>query len=82
MREFILPAFDILRIPQWAVRAEYSKNDFHAEVLWIPVPTLDEIGKPGADFYLARFEEQPAILRRTAPDATLGTRTMGSVYRN
>ena len=39
MREFILPAFDILRIPQWAVRAEYSKNDFHAEVLWIPVPT-------------------------------------------
>jgi hypothetical protein len=51
MREFILPAFDILRIPQWAVRAEYSKNDFHAEVLWIPVPTLDEIGKPGADFY-------------------------------
>ncbi len=51
MREFILPAFDILRIPQWAMRAEYSKNDIHAEVLWIPVPTLDEIGKPGADFY-------------------------------
>ncbi|MBA4142486.1 MAG: hypothetical protein H0X43_05655 [Nitrosospira sp.] len=51
MREFILPAFDILRIPQYAVRAEYSKNELHAEVLWIPVPTLDEIGKPGADFY-------------------------------
>jgi hypothetical protein len=59
MREFILPAFDILRIPQWAVRAEYSKNDFHAEVLWIPVPTIDEIGKPGADFY-------PGPLRGTA----------------
>jgi hypothetical protein len=51
MREFVLPSFDILRIPQWAVRAEYSKNDAHAEVVWIPVPTLDEIGKPGADFY-------------------------------
>ena len=51
LREFVLPAFDVLRIPQWAVRAEYSKNDLHAEVLWIPVPTLDEIGKPGADFY-------------------------------
>jgi hypothetical protein len=51
MREFVLPSFDIIRIPQWAVRAEYSKNDLHAEVLWIPVPTLDEIGKPGADFY-------------------------------
>ena len=59
MREFILPAFDILRIPQWAMRAEYSKNDIHAEVLWIPVPTLDEIGKPGADFY-------PGPLRGTA----------------
>jgi hypothetical protein len=59
LREFILPAFDILRIPQWAVRAEYSKNDTHAEVLWIPVPTLDEIGKPGADFY-------PGPLRGTA----------------
>jgi hypothetical protein len=51
MREFVLPSFDIIRIPQWAVRAEYSRNDLHAEVLWIPVPTLDEIGKPGADFY-------------------------------
>ena len=59
LREFILPAFDILRIPQWAMRAEYSKNDTHAEVLWIPVPTLDEIGKPGADFY-------PGPLRGTA----------------
>ncbi|WP_238529847.1 DUF1302 family protein [Nitrosospira multiformis] len=51
LREFVLPAFDILRIPQWAARAEYSKGDSHAEVVWIPVPTLDEIGKPGADFY-------------------------------
>ena len=59
LREFILPAFDILRIPQWAMRAEYSRNDTHAEVLWIPVPTLDEIGKPGADFY-------PGPLRGTA----------------
>jgi hypothetical protein len=33
------------------MRAEYSKNDIHAEVVWIPVPTLDESGKPGADFY-------------------------------
>jgi hypothetical protein len=59
LREFILPAFDILRIPQWAMRAEYTKNNVHAEVLWIPVPTLDEIGKPGADFY-------PGPLRGTA----------------
>lgn len=51
MREFILPSFDIMRIPQWAMRTEYTKDDLHAEVLWIPVATLDEIGRPGADYY-------------------------------
>lgn len=53
MREFILPGFDILRIPQWAARAEYFGDDFHAEAVWIPVQTVDEIGKPGSDFYSA-----------------------------
>ena len=59
LREFILPDFQTLRIPQWAARAEYFKDDFHAEVIWIPVPSYDEIGKPkdfsqpgsGSDFY-------------------------------
>jgi hypothetical protein len=51
MREFLLPDFDILRIPQWAARAEYSADQFHAEVLWIPVPSYDKIGKPGAEFF-------------------------------
>ena len=51
MREFILPEFDTMRIPQWAARAEYFKDDFHAELLWIPVASYDRIGKPGAEFY-------------------------------
>jgi hypothetical protein len=51
LREFLLPEFDILRIPQWAARAEYSGGGFHAEVLWVPVPSYDEIGKPGAEFF-------------------------------
>ena len=51
MREFILPTFDLIRIPQWAARAEYFKDDFHAELLWIPVASYNEIGKPGAEFY-------------------------------
>ena len=59
LREFILPDFQVLRIPQWAARAEYFKNDFHAELIWIPFPSYDKIGKPkdfsrpgaGADFY-------------------------------
>jgi hypothetical protein len=51
LREFILPDFDELRIPQWAGRAEYFKGDFHAEAIWIPVPSYDNIGKPGGEFF-------------------------------
>jgi hypothetical protein len=58
MREFILPEFDTMRIPQWAARAEYFKDDFHAELLWIPVASYDEIGKPGAEFF--PYQVQPA----------------------
>ena len=51
MREFVLPEFDLLRIPQWAVRGEYFKGDFHGEAIWVPYPTYDNIGVPGAEFY-------------------------------
>ena len=51
MREFLLPEFDQLRTPQWAARATYTKNDTNLDLLWIPVPSFDNIGKPGADFY-------------------------------
>lgn len=51
LREFILPDFNILRIPQWGVRAEHYGKDFHTELLWIPYPSYDRIGKPGGDFY-------------------------------
>ncbi|OYY95549.1 MAG: hypothetical protein B7Y41_03345 [Hydrogenophilales bacterium 28-61-23] len=51
LREFVLPDFQTLRIPQWAARAEYFSDDFHAELIWIPLPSYDRIGKPGAEFY-------------------------------
>ena len=51
MREFLLPDYDQLRTPQWAARAEYFSDDYHAELLWIPVASYDNIGKPGAEFY-------------------------------
>ncbi len=50
-REFVLQEFDILRIPQWAARAEYFKDDFHAELVWIPYMTYNDVGKPGAEFF-------------------------------
>jgi hypothetical protein len=52
-REFLLPSFDIIRIPQVAARAEYTTGDSHLELIWIPIPAFDNIGKPGADFYPA-----------------------------
>jgi len=61
MREFLLPGFDVIRIPQWAARAEYTSGDHHLELVWIPVPVFDEIGKPGSEFY-------PAPLDLPVPD--------------
>jgi hypothetical protein len=39
-REFLLPRFDYIRIPQWAARAEYFAGDSHVEFIWIPVPDV------------------------------------------
>jgi hypothetical protein len=51
LRELILPSFDIIRQPQWAARGEYFFGDSKLELVWIPAPTFDNIGKPGSDFY-------------------------------
>ena len=51
MREFLLPEFESLRIPQWAARAEYFGESSHFELLWVPVASYDNVGKPGTDFY-------------------------------
>ncbi len=83
LREFILPDFDVLRIPQWAARAEYFSGDFHAEAVWIPVPSYDEIGKPGAEFFpaappppagFATFYDSEQIPKRTLANTNYGLR--------
>jgi hypothetical protein len=89
MREFILPDFDVLRIPQWAARAEYSRDDVHAELLWIPVPTYDKIGVPGSEFFpLVPFTPPgvaPLYLGDRRPARTLSNSNYGarlSILRN
>ncbi|MBS0327155.1 MAG: hypothetical protein JSS46_11520 [Proteobacteria bacterium] len=64
LREFILPDFDQMRIPQWAARAEYFKGDFHLEAIWIPVASYDDIGKPGAEFFPAPPPPPPGFATR------------------
>ena len=54
-RDFILPEFEVIRVPQWAVRAERFGEKFHAEAIWLPSPEVDIIGKPGAEFYPYRI---------------------------
>jgi len=61
LREFVLPDFDMIRIPQWAARAEYFSGDFHGEFVYIPVMTVDNIGVFGADYYPYPVELPPGV---------------------
>ena len=61
LRDYVLPEFEIMRIPQWAARAEYFGERLHFEALWIPFPTYDNIGKPGAEFYPFRPGDVPGF---------------------
>ena len=76
MREFILPEFDMMRIPQWAARAEYFHDDFHAELLWIPVASYDNIGKPGAEFY--PYQIQPPGVNVVYKNEDIPSRKLGN----
>lgn len=78
MRQFVLPDFDMIRIPQWAARAEYFSGNFHAEGVWIPYMSYDDIGKPGAEFYPFKPPAQTIIAKEKKPtgldDAGYGAR--------
>ncbi|MCC6531313.1 MAG: hypothetical protein IT531_02095 [Burkholderiales bacterium] len=81
MREFVLPEFDALRIPQWAARAEYFGAKAHVEFLWIPYVTIDEVGKPGADFFPfpppSRPPYDPVFLGEQKPSRKLSNSSYG-----
>lgn len=61
LREFVLPDFDLIRIPQWAARAEYFNGDFHGELVYIPVMTVDNLGVYGADYYPFPIRLPPGV---------------------
>jgi hypothetical protein len=60
-RQWVAEDFDIIRIPQWAARAERYMGDIHAEAIWIPFMTYNRTGKPGDDFYPAGTDPLPGI---------------------
>lgn len=77
-REFFLPEFDQMRIPQWAARAEYFGDNWHGELLWIPFPSVDNIGKPGDDFYPFVAPEGARFAGEDRPDQRLGNMNWGA----
>ena len=52
LREFVLPDFDYIRIPQWATDIEYTKGHAHLEFVWIPLLEFNKLGVPGSDFFM------------------------------
>ena len=82
-RDFILPEFDVIRIPQWALRAERFGDNTHAELIWLPAPEVDRIGQPGAEFYplqapppagFAQQIDNPLRPARNARNSNFGVR--------
>jgi hypothetical protein len=51
LREFILPDFDMIRVPQWGVDLEFSQSNFHGEFVWLPFLQFDKLGVSGSEFY-------------------------------
>lgn len=82
MRELVLQDFDMLRIPQWAARAEYFRDDLHAEFVWIPYMSYDEWGRPGGEYFSLpvpdAFTPDRVVFHRDRPhgldDGALGVR--------
>ena len=70
LREFVLPDFDLIRIPQWAARAEYFGDDFKAELIYIPYMTVDNLGRQGAEFFSFPATLPPGLTAEFREDKT------------
>ena len=81
MRQFVAQDFELLRIPQWAVRVEHFGETLHLDAILIPYMTYDEIGRPGDDFYRLPVPPEPgygvAIQGEETPANTLSNSALG-----
>ena len=78
LRDFLLPEFESMRIGQWAARAEYFGSDTHFELLWVPKPSFDEIGKPGSDFYAFPWLPADTRIREDKPKDSIDNGNWGA----
>ena len=81
LREFVLPDFDYIRIPQWAADIEYTKDAIHLELVWIPVLDFNKLGGTGSEFPMAVPVPDgvaPAILDTREPANGLENSELGA----
>ncbi len=50
LREFALPNFDDIRIPEWGANLEYTQDQFHSEFLVLPGIEFNKLGVSGSEF--------------------------------
>ena len=60
-REFVLPRFEDLRIPVWALDLTWLQEDFSLEGVWIPWPELDRLPAEGSEFRFLRAAPPPGL---------------------
>ncbi len=81
-REFLLPSFEYVRIPQWAVNLQYYGADNTIQLIWIPIHEFDKMPVVGSEFafklpvpddvpYIVNNEQKPA---RTIENSSGGMR--------
>lgn len=78
MRDFLQTELERMRIGQWAVRAEYFGTDTHFELLWVPKPSFDRIGKPGSDFYAYPWMPADTVVSEDRPGDDLDDGNWGA----
>ena len=78
MRDFLQTELERMRIGQWAVRAEYFGADTHFELLWVPKPSFDRIGKPGSDFYAYPWMPAGTVVSEDKPGGDLDDGNWGA----
>lgn len=50
LREFILPDFEFIRIPEWGASIEFTEGDFNSQLVVLPGVEFDKTGVPGTEF--------------------------------
>lgn len=50
LREYILPDFEFIRIPEWGLSTEYTKDKFHSQLIVLPGVEFDKTGLATSDF--------------------------------